>query len=302
MGSGGSGSGTGKKRVAELWLLLSLGTMLSYGIGQVLQKVGTTGSSPATMVLITALICGSIWSAWYLLLRDDVDYTAYSVGIATVGAALGIVGTILFLEALSRANVSLVGTLVAAYPCVTVVAAYLTLSERLSFAQYAGVGLIILGVIVLSSRQSHSEPDVSRMALTLAVASFLAYGLMGVVMKEVVGLIGNDNAMGFNSFVYLFIGASYWAARRRGHPEESFTKMPRRAVAIGALGMAGGAVGGILLMWALVDGPTSIVIALSGAYPAVTISLALVFLKERIVLRQVPGLLAILAGLPLVSI
>ena len=78
--------------------------------------------------------------------------------------------------------------------------------------------------------------------------------------------------------------------------------MPRKAVAIGALGMAIGAVGGILLIWALVDGPTSVVIALSGAYPAVTISLALVFLKERIVPRQVPGLFAILAGLPLVSL
>lgn len=78
--------------------------------------------------------------------------------------------------------------------------------------------------------------------------------------------------------------------------------MPHRAIAIGALGMAIGAVGGILLIWALVDGPTSIVIALSGAYPIVTISLALVLLEERIVLRHVPGLLAILAGLPLVSL
>lgn len=276
--------------------------MLSYGIGQVLQKVGTTGSSPATMVLITALVCGSIWGVWYVLLRDDFDLTAYSISVAILGAALGIIGTILFLEALSRANVSLVGTLVAAYPCVTVVAAFLLLAERLTVVQYAGVGLIILGVVALSLKQSGSGPSISRLALTLAVASFLAYGLMGVVMKEVVGLIGNDNAMGFNSVVYIVLGASYWAARRRGHPEQSFTKMPRKAVAIGTLGMAIGAVGGILLIWALVDGPTSIVVALSGAYPIVTISLALVFLKERITMRQIPGLLAILAGLPLVSI
>jgi len=292
----------GDARVAELWLLLALGTMLAYGVGQVLQKVGTTGSSPATMVLITALVCGSIWGAWYILLKDDFEPTAYSLTVAVVGAALGIIGTVLFLEALSRANVSLVGTLVAAYPCVTVVAAFLLLAERLSAVQYAGVGLIILGVIALSLRQTDSGASISRMALTLAIGSFLAYGLMGIVMKEVVGLIGNDNAMGFNSVVYVVIGVSYWTVRRRGHPEQSFTHMPRGAVLIGALGMAIGAVGGIFLIWALVDGPTSIVVALSGAYPIVTISLALVFLKERIILRQVPGLLAILAGLPLVSI
>jgi len=30
--------------LAELWFALAWGTMLAYGIGQVLQKVGTTGS------------------------------------------------------------------------------------------------------------------------------------------------------------------------------------------------------------------------------------------------------------------
>lgn len=288
--------------MAEFWLLLALGTMLSYGIGQVLQKIGTTGSGPATMVLLTALIYGSIWGAWYLLLRDDFDPTAYSIILALIGAALGIIGTVFFLEALSRANVSLVGTLVAAYPCVTVVAAFLLLAERLTAVQYAGVGLIIIGVVALSRRQSDPGSSISGLALALAVSSFLAFGLMGVVMKEVVGLIGNDNAMGFNSTVYFVGGVLYWAARRRGHPEQSLAKMPRRAIGIGSIGLAIGAAGGILLIWALVDGPTSIVIALSGAYPIVTISLALVLLKERIVLRQVPGLLAILAGLPLVSL
>jgi drug/metabolite transporter (DMT)-like permease len=288
--------------MAEFWLLLALGTMLSYGIGQVLQKIGTTGSGPATMVLLTAVIYGSIWGAWYLLLRDDFDPTSYSIALAVIGAALGIIGTVFFLEALSRANVSLVGTLVAAYPCVTVVAAFLLLAERLTAVQYAGVGLIIIGVVALSLRQSDSGPSLSGLAMALAVSSFLAFGLMGVVMKEVVGLIGNDNAMGFNSAVYLVGGILYWAVRRRGHPEQSLARIPRKAIGIGSIGLAIGAAGGILLIWALVDGPTSIVVALSGAYPIVTISLALAFLKERIVMRQVPGLLAILAGLPLVSL
>lgn len=145
--------------------------------------------------------------------KDDLDPTAHSVAVAVVGAALGIIGTILSLEALSRANVSLVGTIVAAYPCVTVVAAFLLLAERLTAVQYAGVGLIILGVVALSMRQSDSGPNISRTALILAIASFLAYGLMGIAMKEVVGLIGNDNVMGFNSIVYVVIGVSYWAAR-----------------------------------------------------------------------------------------
>lgn len=288
--------------MAEFWLLLALGTMLAYGIGQVFLKVGISGTSPATMVLLTSLVVGPIWGMWFLIFRDDVALTPYAVAVPLLGGFLSTMGNIFFFEALSRGNVSLIGTLVAAYPCVTVIAAFLLLDERLSVVQYAGVGLIILGIVALSVGRSDSGPLTSKLGVALAVASFLAFGLMGVTMKEAVRLVGNDNTMGFYSLVYIAVGMIYWSFRRRGRPEESLSKMPRKAIGIGSIGLVFGAAGGIFLIWALVDGPASIVIALSGAYPIVMISLALVFLKERIVPRQLPGLLAILAGLPLVSL
>jgi drug/metabolite transporter (DMT)-like permease len=288
--------------MAELWLLLALGTMLMYGIGQVFQKVGTTGSGPTTMILLTALVMGPIWGAWFLIFRDDVSLTIYSTAVPLVGGVLGIAGNILFFEALSRGNVSIIGTLIAAYPCVTVIAAFFLLGERLAGVQYAGVGLIILGIVGLATSRSDSAPSVSKLGLMLAVASFLAFGLAGVTLKEAVRVVGNDNAMGFYALVYATVGISYWAGKRRGHPEQSLTKIPRKVIGIGAVGLAFSAIGGIMLIWAMVDGPASVVIALSGAYPVVIILLALMFLKERIVPRQVPGLLAVLAGLPLVSL
>jgi drug/metabolite transporter (DMT)-like permease len=247
-------------------------------------------------------VYGSIWGAWYLLLRDDVSLTAYSVVVPLVSGALGIVGTILFLEALARGNVSVIGTLVAAYPCVTVIVAFFLLDERLSATRYAGVGLIILGIVVLSISRSSSLPSASRLGLFLATLSFLAFGLMGVAAKEGVRVVGNDNSMGFYALVYLPVGISYWAIKRKGHPEQSLARMPRKAIGIGAVGLVFGAIGGILLIWAMVDGPASIVVALSGAYPIVTIAVALTFLKERVVMRQALGLLSVLAGLPLVSL
>lgn len=288
--------------MAELWLLLAFGTMMAYGIGQVFQKVGTTGGGPATMVLLTALVYGSIWGAWYVLFGDEFDVTAYSVSIALAGGILGIAATVLFFEALSRGNVSVVGTLIAAYPCVTIVAAFLLLDERLSALRYVGVGLIILGIVVLSASRPGSLQSVSRLGVMLAIASFLAFGLSGVTLKEAVRVVGNDNAMGFYSLVYLVVGIPYWAARRGVHPERSLTRMPRKALAVGTVGLVFGAVGGILLIWALVDGPASVVITISGAYPVLTISAALVFLKERIVGQQALGLLLVVAGLPFVSL
>ena len=82
--------------MAELWLLLALGTMLMYGIGQVFQKIGTTGSNPTTMILLTALVMGPIWGAWYVIFRDDVNLTVYSIVVPVVGGVLGMAGNIFF--------------------------------------------------------------------------------------------------------------------------------------------------------------------------------------------------------------
>ena len=288
--------------MAELWLLLALGTMLMYGIGQVFQKIGTTGSNPTTMILLTALVMGPIWGAWYVIFRDDVNLTVYSIVVPVVGGVLGMAGNIFFFEALARGNVSIIGTLVAAYPCVTVITAFFLLDERLTAVQYAGAGLIILGFVALSRSRSDSVPSASKLGLMLAIASFLAFGLAGVTLKEAVRVVGNDNAMGFYALLYSVIGVSYWVSKRRSHPEQSLTEIPRKVVGIGAIGLAFSAIGGIMLIWAMVDGPASVVIALSGAYPVIMILLALMLLKERIALRQVPGLLAVLGGLPLVSL
>ncbi|MEW5747890.1 MAG: DMT family transporter [Candidatus Thermoplasmatota archaeon] len=287
--------------MAELWLFLALGTMLAYGIGQVLQKVGTTGCGPTAMILFTALICGSIWGAWYILFRDEMEMTLYSLAVPLIGGALGMSGNVFFFEALARGNVSVVGTLVAAYPCVTVVAAFLLLDERLSAVRYAGVLLILLGIVVLSTGGTGSRQSVSKTGLMLAAASFLAFGLAGVTLKEAVRVVGSDNAMGFYALVYVLGGTSYWLVKRGGRSEGPVARMPRRAIGIGAVGLSFSAVGGILLIWALVDGPASIVITLSGAYPIVTIAAALVFLKEKVVARQGIGLAMVLVGLPFVS-
>lgn len=288
--------------MAELWLLLALATMLAYGVGQVFQKVGTTGTSPAAMILLTALVMGPIWGAWYLLFRDAVTLTAYAVAVPVIGGILGMVGNLFFFEALARGNVSIIGTLIAAYPCVTVITAFFLLDERLTVMQYAGVGLIIMGIVGLSFSQSESAPSASKLALILAIASFLAFGFTGVTLKEAVRVVGNDNAMGFYSVVYFVGGIAYWAVKRRGHPDQSLMKMPRKAVGVGAIGLSFSAIGGIFLIWAMVDGPASIVIALSGAYPVIMIVLALVILEEKIVWRQAPAVLAVIAGLPLVSL
>lgn len=283
-------------------MLLTLTVTLFFGIANVLEKVGTTGSGPGAMILLMGLVNGATWISWFLAFGDRLPSTAYSLSLAIGGGLLAVGGAICFFEAIARVTVTIAGTVIAAYPCVTVIGSYALLDERLTSLQYVGVALIVLGVMGLSLKEGNSSATYTRLGIALAIASFLAYGLWGVTSKEAIRVVGNDNLMGVYGFNYLIVATAYWWARHRGRSEHSVRDLPSEAVLIGALGLGIGAIGGILLIRALVDGPTSIVIAVSAAYPLPMIILALVFLKERITYYQIPGLVAILLGLPLVSL
>ncbi len=59
--------------------------------------------------------------------------------------------------------------------------------------------------------------------------------------------------------------------------------------------------GGVMFYFALDKAPASVVVSLTAAYPALTVLLAVIFLGEKFTAMQGLGLLAILAGVMLVS-
>jgi transporter family protein len=67
--------------------------------------------------------------------------------------ATGIVGTLgflCFLYAVNVGSVSVIATLTALYPAITIVLAMVFLKETVTLRQMAGIGLAILSVIILS--------------------------------------------------------------------------------------------------------------------------------------------------------
>lgn len=61
-----------------------------------------------------------------------------------------VVGTAFYYFALERNPLSLVGTLTALYPAVTVLVAVLFLGESFSFVQVIGLAMIVGGVVLVS--------------------------------------------------------------------------------------------------------------------------------------------------------
>jgi uncharacterized membrane protein len=72
--------------------------------------------------------------------------------MAAVSGGLAASGLILFFIVVKEANVSRAVPFMASYPVVTIILAFLVLSERLTLVQAAGAGLVVAGLVVLSSQ------------------------------------------------------------------------------------------------------------------------------------------------------
>jgi len=133
----------------ERWVILGIFAVLLFGIGSFLGKLASINDISSRVYFFEAIGTLTIFSCFFLIKRVEilegftVNYYAIGMGI-TWG-----LGTVLFIMALENSKLSIITPLTALYPAVTVVLAYLFLSERLEIKELIGVMLAILSIFLI---------------------------------------------------------------------------------------------------------------------------------------------------------
>jgi drug/metabolite transporter (DMT)-like permease len=131
-----------------------------------------------------------------------------------------------------------------------------------------------------------------------AVAALLIWGVNGVIIKHAYTFAGSSEA---NMALFIAVGGLCtlgvygFLYGRQGATDRS-------EWARSFLPMAMMAVGGLMAAIAYKNGPASIVTPLSGAYPVITLTFAMMILKERPTRLHWAGIAAILTGMLLTTI
>ncbi len=281
------------------WLLLASSDMVAWGIGQVLVKRATDRLGAVTMVLFVTLVDGGLYLAIFLASGQPLAASATTYAYAGLAAAVGILGYILYFEALLRGNVSVVATITAGSPIVTILGAVAFLGETPTLAQAAGMALLVSVILVLSYEPMGAEWKVP-VAVTLSIAILFLWGVWGIFTKLAVGSpgFGPWQLLLFYSASNFLAGVPYYLWRRRRFPPP---RPSRKAYGIGLAGF-------LLMMMAIVAstvalslGDASLVTAVGGCAPVVTAIIAFSFLKERATLARVLAILLFLPGIVLVA-
>ena len=195
--------------------------------------------------------------AWLLTGRPGFSQAA--AGWCLLSASLELVYLWLLATAYRRGELSVVYPIArGSAPLLAVVAGLGLLNERLSTAQLAGVGLLLLGILAVTIPQTSGRATVPALLTGVAIASYTAIDRVGVRLST-------PWLYGWLLVMLLAVGltVSMWVAARL---TASRTKLVDQAGAPPPLGRATATVIGVmmwggylLVLWALSFAPLSVV-------------------------------------------
>lgn len=282
------------------WLAPTFAALFAWGIAQGLVKKYIGEVSAAHFCLYYAIANAIVNVGFWSLSDAPPPFAAEGREFAFWGLlayVLDGIAWIFYYQSITYGPISIVGTLSAAYPALTVIFARTFLGEDLTIMQGLGVGAVLLGCMALAWSPSHARTNTRNRWMLYAGAALVIWGASGTLIRYAYGF---PTAHEGNMALFIAIGAvvtlglyGVLAGAMRGGS---------RAEWLRAFGpMATMALGSLLVAIAYKHGPASLVTPLAGAYPVVTLAFAWAVLKERPTRLQWGGITAVLVGMVLTT-
>jgi len=285
-------------------IVLALMAVAIYGSTQVLAKVTVQSLNAVSMVAINFAVSVPIYLVFLAATLTIVDrsvlkpeFILYSV----IGAATARGGYYIYLEALEKGAVTMVGSITAAFPAITALLAITFLGESVQPVNGLGIALIIGSMVALSFVHGDSSKGsgFSRAALVLSVAVLVIWGVGGVFIKLALSHIPLVAYLAVYPFILPPIALAY--LRHKRATREIF--FPKWTVPVVFAIM-------VVELWQLAyfaetgavsRGAASIVYPVVSAYPIITIAGARLFIRERMSRVEWVLILAVVVGILLTS-
>jgi drug/metabolite transporter (DMT)-like permease len=188
----------------------------------------------------------------------------------------------------------------ASWSVITTLLAVFLFQETLTPLQIAGIITVFIGIFFASTKFAELKKSIRQgksSGVSDGLISMVAWGITYTLLRPIVLSFGPIIALLFLRITAIAILFSY---TRISKTKISF---PTRLIFI-FIALAGllDFLGFVAFNFGITTAFLSIVGPVAATYPAITIILAYFFLKERVVTNQKIGIVAILAGLALISL
>lgn len=276
-------------------ILLGLAASITYGTADFLGGLATKRNTVLRVVLLSQ-VAGLLIYLVAIPFLPEGRFTARAWVWGSAAGVAGAVGVAFLYRGLARGRMSVVAPITAVISVTIPVVVGLALGERPSGLQMVGIAAAVLAVVLVSTAP---EPGAERRAsgstgVLDALASGVGIGLFLVALSRTGEASGPWPLVASRLVSVVIFGLAMVVARHGLRPERGTGRV---VVGAGVLDVTAN----LLYLLGTRAGLVSIVAVLTSLYPAATVVLARVVLKERLTIHQLVGLAVALAGVVLIS-
>lgn len=274
-------------------LFIAFVAVVSLGNVHFVEKLAIeAGAPPAPFALgQTAVALLVLWPIW-LWKRGKDELTFLRSGrlgsLALIGTLASGVVVVLSIVALAYTSATHKGVVQAAYPAGTLFFAWLLLRERISHAGYAAVGVIVLGLVLMTSRGLSATPNLGDWIL---IATVPIMGFTDAYAKKVLRDVPPITVgLGRYLFGTAFLVALLLVLDMGGL---------RALLPVWPMVMAAGVLVAVSMgffYWSIKRMGASLAAGLLAGAPVVTAGLEWWWLEERFLAAQIIGVALVIAG------
>ena len=279
--------------------LLALGSALLYGAADFTGGLATRRFATIPVVVLSQL-SGLIFLLLLLPLLPDASPSRTDMLWGSIAGATGSIGVALLYRALAIGTMAVVAPTTAVCAVAIPVLVSVLLGERPALVAAAGIGLGILSIVLVSRQTAEPVQDGQaggRRALPIGVGTALisgvAIGFFFLALAQTRPDAGMWPLVASRGFSVILFGVIALAGRQS-------MRMPQPVVLLAGLCGIIDMLANALYLLASRGGPLSLVVTLASLYPASTVLLARVVLRERLNSWQVSGVVCALAAVILI--
>jgi drug/metabolite transporter (DMT)-like permease len=235
-----------------------------------------------------------------LVIGTGENVSALTIAWSAIAAMIYSAGYLFFFKGFEKGNVSIVAATMNLWAVFTMAVAFLFMGQRLSMMQTWGVAMIIFGATLASLNWSDIKKQGFQLSsgvkeTMLGAFFFGIYWNVSEVISEQIGWLSTTLFIKLGIVIFLLAFSFFVKQQINLSQTDSKTKST-----VGIMGII--EVGAVALVnYGLTIGDAILITPIASALSIVTITLAIIFLKERVTRLQGFGIVGAIAGIILTA-
>lgn len=285
--------------------LLALGCAFAWALNGLILRSQLLKVSPPLINVVRCGMAGLFY--WLLLPFDSAPLAALSqVTLGEWGLLLGnvviglVIADVLYLTSIREIGLSRTLALTGVFPLATLLWEHLLLQQPLNPDLLLGSCLVVVGVILLAgqvkAKSGAQEVGAERLKFGIFISLLAAvlWGLSTVLIKPA---MAHMTAVQANAVRMPLVSLLLYLTRVWPNENENLARLDWRTVGVLSLtGILGMGIGGLMFLAALKDLGPARAVTITSVSPVFGLIFGVVFLKERLSVRIVAGVVFCVAG------